>query len=73
MIEEKDLYIPESPQDECGVFGIYANDKEVDCVLETYKALYALQHRGQESAGIVVNSGGEMKCLKNVGTVSEVF
>lgn len=73
MIEEKDLYIPESPQDECGVFGIYANDKEVDCVLETYKALYALQHRGQESAGIVVNSGGEMKCLKNVGAVSEVF
>lgn len=73
MIKEKNFCFSDSPQDECGVFGIYANDSDTDCVLETYKALLALQHRGQESAGIVVNSGGEMKCVKHVGTVSEGF
>lgn len=73
MIEEKNFLVSDSPQDECGVFGIFAKNGDVDCVLETYKALYALQHRGQESAGIVVNNGGEMKCLKHVGTVSDGF
>lgn len=72
MIKDKNCFLSDSPQDECGVFGIYVND-DTDSVMETYKALYALQHRGQESAGIVVNNNGTMKCLKNVGTVSEAF
>ena len=55
------------------MFGIYSSDEDIDTVKETYTALYALQHRGQESAGIVVNDGGEMKCVKNIGTVSETF
>lgn len=72
MIKENRKYLSESPQDECGVFGIYVKD-DTNSVMETYKALFALQHRGQESAGIVVNDGGEMKSLKNLGVVSEVF
>ncbi len=63
----------DSPQDECGVFGIYAADGEIDVIKETYTALYALQHRGQESAGIAVNDGGDIKCVKNLGSVSDVF
>lgn len=73
MLEKDKGYLADSPQDECGVFGIYVKDKYTDSVMETYRALFALQHRGQESAGIAVNNGGDIKCLKNVGTVSEVF
>lgn len=73
MSEVTKLSISDSPRDECGVFGIFSNDPEVDTIQETYKALFALQHRGQESAGIVVNSGGEMKCVKNLGTVAEAL
>ena len=43
--------------EECGMFGIYNND-DLSVVEETYLALYALQHRGQESCGIVVNDDG---------------
>lgn len=73
MIKDNKLSALETPQDKCGVFGIYVNDCDTDPVIETYKALYALQHRGQESAGIAVNSDGNMKCVKNLGTVSDVF
>lgn len=73
MINDNKLFVSEAPQDKCGVFGIYVNDSDTDPVIETYKALYALQHRGQESAGIAVNCNGDMKCIKNLGTVSDVF
>ncbi len=55
----------------CGVFGIYAPGKDVARL--TYYALYALQHRGQESSGITVSDGKEFKTHKNMGLASEVF
>lgn len=59
--------------DECGVFGIYRNDDELDSVAITHDALFGLQHRGQESAGITVNADGEFITVKEIGMVSEVF
>ncbi len=58
--------------EECGVFGIYSNKTE-DVASQTYVALYALQHRGQESCGIVVNDDGVLKHHKNLGLVNQVF
>lgn len=55
----------------CGVFGIYAPDQDVARI--TYYGLYALQHRGQESAGIAVSDGEKITCRKGMGLVSEVF
>ena len=59
--------------DECGVFGIYRNDEDINSVEIVTDALYGLQHRGQESAGITVNTDGEMATVKELGMVSEVF
>ena len=61
----------DKPKEECGVFGIYAPDQEVARL--TYYALYALQHRGQESAGIAVSDGRSISVHKGMGLVSEVF
>lgn len=61
----------DKPKEECGVFGIYAPDKEVARL--TYYGLYALQHRGQESAGIAVSNGRIISLHKGMGLVSEVF
>lgn len=58
--------------EECGVFGIYNRD-EYDVARETYFALYALQHRGQESCGIAVNDDGVIFAHKDLGLVPEVF
>ena len=58
--------------EECGVFGIYDRDNH-DVASLTYIALYALQHRGQESCGIAVNDDGIITAHKDVGLVSEVF
>lgn len=60
-------------KDECGVFGIYRNDDDLDSVSITHDALFGLQHRGQESAGITVNCDGEFSTVKELGMVSEVF
>lgn len=58
--------------EECGVFGIYS--PETNPVASTaYYALFALQHRGQESAGIVVNHDGVFKSYKDSGLVNDVF
>lgn len=59
--------------DECGVFGIYKNDEDIDIVAVTHDALFGLQHRGQQSAGITVNVDGEFSTVKELGMVSEVF
>ena len=48
--------------EECGVFGIFS-DKKTDVAHLTYYGLFALQHRGQESAGIVVNDDGDRKSV----------
>ena len=61
----------DKPHDECGVFGIYAPGQEVANV--TYFGLYALQHRGQESAGITVSDGDELRTIKDMGLVAQVF
>ena len=58
--------------EECGVFGIYRRGGE-GVVGETYHALYALQHRGQESCGMAVNNDGVISCYKDVGLVTDVF
>jgi amidophosphoribosyltransferase len=61
----------DKPHDECGVFGIYAPGQEVANI--TYFGLYALQHRGQESAGITVSDGKRLNTVKDVGLVAQVF
>ena len=58
--------------EECGVFGVCSN-VTADVASLAYYALYALQHRGQESAGIVVNDDGVFTSYRDVGLVSEVF
>jgi amidophosphoribosyltransferase len=59
-------------KEECGVFGIYSNDNS-DAAHLTYYGLYALQHRGQESAGIAVSNGSEIQCYKDMGLVADIF
>ncbi|WP_345434142.1 amidophosphoribosyltransferase [Actinoallomurus vinaceus] len=61
----------QSPQDACGVFGVWAPDEEVSKL--AYFGLYALQHRGQESAGIAVSDGARIVVFKDMGLVSQVF
>lgn len=61
-----------SIHEECGVFGVYS-EKETDVAGLSYYGLYALQHRGQESCGIVVNKDGIFYSHKDLGLVSEVF
>lgn len=58
--------------EECGVFGIFAKEK-CDVANKVYRALYALQHRGQESCGIAVNDRGHIAIHKDLGLVHEVF
>ena len=59
------------PQDACGVFGVWAPDEEVAKL--TFYGLYALQHRGQESAGIATSDGSRIVIFKDMGLVSQVF
>lgn len=60
--------------DECGVFGIFKDEKDdFDIVSVTHDALFGLQHRGQESAGITVNDNGNFTTVKELGMVSEIF
>lgn len=58
--------------EECGVFGVIAKEP-TDVANISYYGLYALQHRGQESCGIVVNDDGVFSSYKDLGLVSEVF
>ncbi len=57
-------------RDECGVFGIFNHE---DAARLTYLGLYALQHRGQESAGIVSSDGERLQAARGMGHVSEIF
>ena len=60
-----------APREACGVFGVYAPGRAVAHL--TYDGLYALQHRGQESAGMAVSDGSELLIVKDMGLVSNVF
>lgn len=62
---------PEHPEEACGVFGVYAPGEDVARL--TYFGLHALQHRGQESAGIAVGDGETVTVTKDLGLVSRVF
>jgi amidophosphoribosyltransferase len=64
------LITPDKFHDECAVFGVF-NHKEAANL--TYLGLYALQHRGQESSGIVSNDGGQFHQEKAMGLVAEIF
>jgi len=59
------------PQDACGIFGVWAPGEEVAKL--TYYGLYALQHRGQESAGMATSDGRSILVYKDMGLVSQVF
>src|SRR2546429_4200925 len=61
----------DGPLDECGVFGVYAPESDVARL--AYFALYALQHRGQESAGIASAENGHIMTVRDLGLVSQVF
>lgn len=61
----------DQPREECGVFGVWAPGEEVAKL--TYYGLYALQHRGQEAAGIAVGDGSQVLVFKDLGLVSQVF
>ncbi|WP_278615379.1 amidophosphoribosyltransferase, partial [Planktothrix agardhii] len=62
---------PDKPEEACGVFGVYAPGEDVAKL--TYFGLYALQHRGQESAGIATFDGDKVHLHKEMGLVSQVF
>jgi amidophosphoribosyltransferase len=64
------MIIDARPKEECGIFAIYGHE---DTARLTYFGLYALQHRGQESAGISVADGQLMRHQKGMGLVSEIF
>lgn len=59
--------------EECGVIGVYRNDETRNAAPLVYYGLYALQHRGQESAGIAANNHGSIELRKGSGLVGEVF
>ena len=61
----------DTPKEECGVFGVFAPGVDVSRL--TYFGLFALQHRGQESAGIMVSNGQRLKWFKEMGLVNQVF
>jgi len=60
-------------EEECGIFGIFTPQKRDDISRLNYLGLHALQHRGQESAGICVNDDNKLKVHKGMGLVSSVF
>jgi amidophosphoribosyltransferase len=70
-LPELPLYDPNGPREECGVVGIYAPGRHVARI--TYVGLHALQHRGQESAGIAASDGTQLTLHKRLGLVSQVF
>ncbi len=76
MCDERELFSKRTPWDklkeECGVVGVYAPEKK-DIARSVYFGLHALQHRGQESAGIASNKNGKIQYYKEMGLVQEVF
>ena len=73
MTENHNIIPARHIHEECGVFGVYRRDADLDVVRTTYYGLYALQHRGQESCGIALNVDGVLSGYRDLGLVSEVF
>lgn len=71
-VEGSEDIFEDRPHEECGVFGV-AGRSGCAAARMSYMGLYALQHRGQESAGITVSDGHKMICHKNMGMVRHVF
>ena len=67
---QKLAYVDDRFHDECGVFGVYGHPEAANL---TYLGLYALQHRGQESAGIVASTGSDLNLHRAMGEVEEIF
>ena len=63
----------DSMNEECGVFGIFRKDDFIEAADAVFYGLYALQHRGQESAGIAISRKGRIDYYKDMGLVAEVF
>ena len=70
MSEVSIFFTPDKFHDECAVFGVYGHKEAANL---TYLGLYALQHRGQESSGIVSNDGEQFHQEKAMGLVAEIF
>lgn len=66
------MFVDDKLHEECGVVGIFTDNPELTSQL-IYYGLFALQHRGQESAGIAINTGGKIEFYKNKGLVADVF
>jgi amidophosphoribosyltransferase len=71
MTEPYALLTDDHPQEECGVIGIFAPNEDVARM--AFFGLFALQHRGQEAAGIAVSNGASIQMHKDIGLVSQVF
>jgi len=69
-MKEKIAFADDHFHDECGVFGVFGHPEAANL---TYLGLYALQHRGQESAGIVASLGGDLNMHRAMGEVEEIF
>lgn len=60
-------------RDKCGIVGIYSSDQSMDIAPHIYYGLFALQHRGQEAAGISAHNGEEISTYRGMGLVCDVF
>lgn len=69
----KESIFDDKLNEECGVFGVYKDGSDLDPARMTYYGLFALQHRGQESAGIAVNNNKTILYRKEMGMVTEIF
>ena len=69
-MKDKLAYADDRFHDECGVFGVFGHPEAANL---TYLGLYALQHRGQESAGIVASTGSDLNLHRAMGEVEEIF
>jgi len=67
------LSLEDKPKEACGVFGMYSRALAGELAQQTYFGLYALQHRGQESAGIAISDGERTTAMREMGLVSQVF
>ena len=70
-LSDQEIFGDDHPHDHCGVFGVWAPGEDVSRL--TYFSLYALQHRGQQSAGIATSNGKQILVYKDQGLVSQVF